>query len=284
MVGRPLEAFGRRAFGRQNHAADTGAARRPGADDAPPRLRVDGLTRRPVFEGVSFSIHKGEIVGLAGLMGAGRTEVARAIFGVDPLDAGSIEVDGHPVRIRSPHDAVRAGIVMVPEERKSQALVLGMSVGENLTLAHLRILSRGGWLRGKLAEVEAKRQVERVDVRPPRTDVAVNSLSGGNQQKVVIGRWLFNPERVSHRVYLCDEPTRGVDVGARFAIYKILGEIRDTGAALLVISSELLELLSICDRILVMREGRLVNEVLVDDSVTEEQILRSAMAPQVAAA
>ena len=275
MVGRPVEAFGRR-----RRPAGSEAAGGFGADEAPPGLRVDGLTRRGVFEDVSFSIGKGEIVGLAGLMGAGRTEVARAIFGVDRLDAGSIEVDGRPVRIRSPRDGVSAGIAMVPEERKSQALVLGMSVGENLTVAHLRALSRGGWLRRRPAAVEAKRQVERLDIRPPRTDIAVGSLSGGNQQKVVIGRWLFSP----HSVYLFDEPTRGVDIGAKFAIYDILNEIRDTGAALLVISSELLELITICDRILVMREGCLTDDFVVDESLTEERILRSAMASTTAAA
>jgi ABC-type sugar transport system ATPase subunit len=272
MVGRAVEAFGRAGTERR------GSAGRAPNDD-PPRLRVEGLARRGVFEDVSFSIGRGEIVGLAGLIGAGRTEVARAIFGVDRLDAGSIEVDGQPVTIRTPRDAVRTGIAMVPEERKSQALVLGMSVEANLTVSHLRALSRGGWLQRRRARQAAQQQVEQLDVRTPSTDVAVGGLSGGNQQKVVIGRWLLS----SHRVYLFDEPTRGVDIGAKFAIYDILRKIRDSGAGLLVISSELLELMNICDRILVMREGRLVNELQMDDSVTEEQILRSAIRPHAAA-
>lgn len=275
MVGRQVEAFGKRS-----RLTDDGEASTSDVDGAPPRLRVDGLTRRGAFEDVSFCIGRGEIVGLAGLMGAGRTEVARAIFGVDRLDAGRIEVDGRPVRIRSPHGGVKAGIAMVPEERKSQALVLGMSVAENLTVAHLDAVSSGGWLRRRRETIEANRQVERLDVRPPRSNVAVGSLSGGNQQKVVIGRWLVNP----HRVYLFDEPTRGVDIGAKFAIYDILDEIRDTGAALLVISSELLELITVCDRILVMREGRLTDEFVVNESLTEERILRSAVAARGAAA
>jgi ABC-type sugar transport system ATPase subunit len=275
MVGRSVEAFESRS-----RTSARAAASSEGLGDAVPPLRVRGLTRRGVFEDVSFSIGAGEIVGLAGLVGAGRTEVARAIFGVDRPDAGTIEVDGRPVRIRSPHDAVREGIAMVPEERKSQALVLGMSVADNLTCAHLPALSRGGWLRRRQASVEAKRQVEQLDVRTPSADAAVGNLSGGNQQKVVIGRWLFKP----YRVYLFDEPTRGVDVGAKFAIYDLLTKVRDTNAGLLVISSELLELLHICDRILVMREGRLVNAFQVDESLTEEQVLRSAIRAQAEAA
>ena len=279
MVGRAMQRFVSRSG--QRGELEAGAKAVPmDAQGAAPRLRVDGLTRRGVFEDISFSVGEGEIVGLAGLIGAGRTEVARAIFGHDPLDAGRIEVSGRPVRIRSPRDAIRAGIAMVPEERKSQALVLGMSVSQNLTVAHLRALSRYGWLRERYATAESHQRVEQLRIRPPRVDVAVGTLSGGNQQKVVIGRWLFK----QYPVYVFDEPTRGVDINAKFAIYEILTEIRDKGAGLLVISSELLELLTICDRILVMREGRLTAEFDVDESLTEERILRSAMAPRPVAA
>jgi ribose transport system ATP-binding protein len=240
-----------------------------------PRLRVTGLTRRHAFRDVSFAIFPGEIVGMAGLIGSGRTEVARVIFGVDHHDGGSIELDGHPIRIRSVAQAVAAGIAMVPEERKQQALVLGMSVSENLTIRYLRPLSLGGWLLRRRAEAEAKRKIQELDVRPRNLDIAVGNLSGGNQQKVIIGRWLFD----RYGVYLFDEPTRGVDIGAKQAIYKLLYELRDAGAAILAISSELSELMQICDRILVMKQGMMVKEFHVSDDLTEEDVLQWAVTP-----
>ena len=244
-------------------------------EGAAPRLHVTGLTRRDFFHNVSFSVRRGEIVGMAGLIGSGRTEVARVIFGVDRADAGTIELDGRPTRIRSVRQAVKAGIAMVPEERKQQALVLGMPVGENLTIRNLRALSRGGWLLRRRAAIEAKKKIDQLDVRPRRVDVMVGSLSGGNQQKVVIGRWLFD----KYGVYLFDEPTRGVDIGAKFAIYDLLFALRDSGAGILAISSELSELLHICDRILVMKQGQLVREFQVNDLLTEEDVLQWAVAP-----
>jgi rhamnose transport system ATP-binding protein len=244
-------------------------------EEVPPRLRVTGLARRNAFHDVSFSLRPGEIVGMAGLIGSGRTEVARAIFGVDRLDEGTIELDGHPTRIRSVRQAVRAGLAMVPEERKQQALVLGMSVGENLTIRNLPALSYGGWLLRRREASEANKKVDQLGVRTRGVDAPVGSLSGGNQQKVVIGRWLFD----KYRAYLFDEPTRGVDIGAKFAIYDLLFELRDSGAGMLVISSELTELLHICDRILVMNQGRLVKEVTVDEALMEEDVLQWAVAP-----
>jgi len=240
-----------------------------------PRLRVTGLARRDVFHDVSFSIYPGEIVGMAGLIGSGRTEVARAIFGIDRADAGTIELDGRAARIRSATQAVKAGIAMVPEERKQQALVLGMSVSENLTIRHLRALSFGGWLLHHRAENEAQKKVDQLNVRTPNLETTVGSLSGGNQQKVVIGRWLFE----KYGVYLFDEPTRGVDIGAKQAIYGLLFELRDAGAGILAISSELSELILICDRILVMKQGQIVKEFRVDNSLTEEDVLQWAVAP-----
>jgi ABC-type sugar transport system ATPase subunit len=244
-------------------------------EEVPPRLRVTGLTRRNAFHDVSFCLRPGEIVGMAGLIGSGRTEVARAIFGVDRFDEGAIELDGQPTRIRSVRQAVRAGLAMVPEERKQQALVLGMSVGENLTIRNLPALSYGGWLFRRREASEAKKKVDQLDVRTRSVDAPVGSLSGGNQQKVVIGRWLFD----KYRAYLFDEPTRGVDIGAKFAIYDLLFELRDSGAGILVISSELTELLHTCDRILVMNQGRLVKEVKVDAALMEEDVLQWAVAP-----
>jgi ABC-type sugar transport system ATPase subunit len=250
-------------------------ARQSPAATRTPRLRVTGLTRRPVFRDVSFALYPGEIVGMAGLIGSGRTDVARVIFGVDRHDGGTIELDGRPTRIRSVAEAVAAGIAMVPEERKQQALVLGMSVNENLTIRYLRPLSLGGWLLRRRAEAEAGRKVQQLDVRPRSLDIAVGSLSGGNQQKVVIGRWLFD----QYGVYLFDEPTRGVDIGAKQAIYRLLYELRDAGAAILAISSELGELLQICDRILVMKQGEVVKEFHVSDELAEEDVLQWAVTP-----
>lgn len=237
-----------------------------------PSLRVRGLTRIGAFQDISFDVGAGEILGVAGLMGSGRTEVARAIFGVDAFDSGTVEVDGKSERISSPRQAIRAGIAMVPEERKSQGLVLGRSVEDNITVAHLRGLSRAGWLRRGLARKSAAEAVARLRVRPQRTDVAVRALSGGNQQKVVIGRWFFR----DFKVYLFDEPTRGVDVNAKFEIYRVLYDIANTGVGMVVISSELPELLAICDRILVMRDGQLVGEFQTK-GVSEETILAAAM-------
>ena len=205
-------------------------------------------------------------------MGSGRTEVARAIFGVDAFDSGTVEVAGKTRRINSPRQAINAGIAMVPEERKSQGLVLGRSVEDNMTVAHLRSLSRVGWLRKRHARKSAMEAVTRLGVRPARTDVAVRALSGGNQQKVVIGRWFFR----DFKVYLFDEPTRGVDINAKFEIYRVLHDIAHAGAGMVVISSELPELLAICDRILVMREGLLVGEFQTEEA-TEETILAAAM-------
>jgi ABC-type sugar transport system ATPase subunit len=265
MVGRQIERFTRERAG-ERHVPPATAA---------PRLAVRGLTRDGVFDDVSFDVRAGEIVGIAGLMGAGRTEVARAVFGVDRLDAGTVEVDGSPVRIRQPKDAIRAGIAMVPEERKSQALVLGMTVADNITVTHLRELSWAGWLRRRKAAQLATQAIAKLGVKVAHPDVAVGTLSGGNQQKVVIGRWFSD----DFGVYLFDEPTRGVDVNAKAEIYKVLHEVADTGAGMVVISSELPELLAVCDRILVMREGRLVAEFVASDT-TEESILAAAMAQE----
>jgi ABC-type sugar transport system ATPase subunit len=265
MVGRTVERL-------ERHSGRPAAADREGPKPAAPRLSVSDLTRAGVFSDISFEVGAGEIVGVAGLMGAGRTEVARAIYGVDRAASGTVAVDGTPVRIRTPRDAIRAGIAMVPEERKSQGLVLGMTVGENLTVDHLRELSRGGWLRRRALGEAAREAVERFAVKPRRDDVAVGTLSGGNQQKVVIARWFYR----DFGVYLFDEPTRGVDINAKSEIYKILRELADTGAGMAVISSELPELLAICDRILVMREGRLAAEFAAEEA-TEEGLLAAAM-------
>lgn len=266
MVGRLIERFTSERSSHQPTRSVGGTA-----PQQAPTLCVRDLTGTD-FRDISFEVNAGEIVGIAGLMGSGRTELARAIFGVDSFASGAVEVDGERKRITSPRKAINAGIAMVPEERKSQGLVLGRSVEDNLTVAQLRGLSTSGWLRRRRAREAAKQAVARLGVRPARTDVAVRTLSGGNQQKVVIGRWFFR----DFKVYLFDEPTRGVDINAKFEIYRVLHDIADSGAGMVVISSELPELLAICDRILVMREGQLVDEFQTDVA-TEETILAAAM-------
>jgi ABC-type sugar transport system ATPase subunit len=229
-----------------------------------------------VFDDVSFTVHAGEVVGLAGLMGAGRTEVARAIFGVDRLTAGEIHVDGTRLAVRSPRDALDGGIVLVPEERKSQGLMLDMAISDNIVAPHLRSLARRGVFRERRLRAYAREAAERVRVRAAGVRVPVRHLSGGNQQKVVLGRWLTQHPRV----YLLDEPTRGIDVDVKSEIYREIGRLADAGAGVLLISSELPELLGICDRILVMRGGRLVGE-LSGEAATEHEVLELAMGTEV---
>jgi ABC-type sugar transport system ATPase subunit len=258
MVGRPIERF-----------FDTRQERNVSEKAV---LEVDGLTRRGKFEDITLRVHAGEIVGLAGLVGAGRTEVARALFGLDPFDDGSVRIDGENVRIRGPRDAIRAGLALVPEERKSQALVLDFPISHNIVLPHLRQMSRLSWLSLHRIRKVSESIASQVRIKAPNVATPVRSLSGGNQQKVVLGRWFCEKPRV----YILDEPTRGIDVGAKSEIYQSIGRFAAEGAGALVISSELPELLGICDRVLVMRGGRLVGEVATAGA-TEEQILQLAI-------
>lgn len=258
MVGRPVE----RLFG------DPTAAHAQGR----PMLSVRGLTSAPHFRDIDLEVRAGEIVGLAGLVGAGRTEVARAIFGLDPFDAGEIAVDGKPVSIRSPRDAIAAGIVLVPEERKSQALILDRSVSDNIVLPHLAAMAKGFFFREPTLKAYATEVARTAGVKAHNVDVRVRNLSGGNQQKVVLGRWLTDKPRV----YILDEPTRGIDVQAKSEIYAQIVQMAVKGAAILVISSELPEVLGLCHRILVMRNGRIVGS-LPAAGTTEQEVLRLAM-------
>lgn len=235
-------------------------------------LEVQGLTRRGIIEDISFRIRAGEVVGLAGLVGSGRTEVARAIFGADRIDKGIIRLNGKEVRIRSPQEARELGIGYVPEDRKAQGLVLGMTVGTNVTLAVLRQIARWRHVIDRSAlESVAQRYVRELQVKPPRTDLPVESLSGGNQQKVVLAKWLA----ADLKVLLLDEPTRGIDVGAKAEIHGLIDELAHRGMAILLISSELPEVLAMSDRILVMCEGRLAGE-LSREEATQERILALA--------
>ncbi len=221
-------------------------------------LRVEGLRRNALSPSVSFSVGKGEIVGVAGLVGSGRTETARAIFGADPKIAGEISVEGARVAIESPRDAVQCGLCLMTEDRKGQGLLLGMSCAENITITDLAKISRYGLIERAEERRAATRLVADLRIKTPSIDQTVRNFSGGNQQKVVIAKWLFR----GSRVLLCDEPTRGIDVGAKAEIYDLLWTLAAEGRGVLFISSELPELIAISHRIIVFAKGRVVGEVV----------------------
>ena len=243
------------------------------ADDAPVVISVRKLSRPPSVHNVSFEIRAGEILGLAGLIGSGRSEVARATFGADRAASGEIELAGRRVRIRSPRNGVHAGIALLPEDRKTQGLLMLRSIVDNVTLPHLGQVSRLGVVGRRGERKAAVAMMDRVDVRAKGPAARVNTLSGGNQQKVLFAKWLFNPPTV----FIADEPTRGVDVGAKRAIYNLIQSLAAEGKAVLLISSEHEEILGLAHRVLVMRSGRIVAE-LDRDAMSEEAILRAAFA------
>ncbi len=240
MVGRELKQF----FQRKRDAVD---ARAPAVVD------VRGLRWSPAQRGIDFAIEPGEIVGMAGLMGAGRTELAQTLFGVRRMLTGTVAIDGRAVRIRRPADAIRAGIFLIPEDRRLEGLILSDSVKHNISIATLSSLSRFGFLRRGPEEQLAQAMCARFKVRTPGTAQIVGNLSGGNQQKVVLAKWLSR----TPRLLILDEPTRGIDVGAKSEIYAFMDELARQGAAILMISSDLEEILGMSDRVLVMHEGEL---------------------------
>lgn len=221
---------------------------------------------------LSFQIRAGEIVGVAGLVGAGRTEMLRVLFGVDASLGGNVELDGKAVSIDSPLDAIRAGIALVPEDRKEQGLVLEMAVRENMSLPGLRFHKQGGMFINKPVERNvADEMIDALSIKTPGPQQVVQFLSGGNQQKVVLGKWLsLNP-----RILLLDEPTRGIDVGAKAEIYKLMEDLARRGVAILFVSSEMEEILGMSDRTLVMHEGRLTGE-LTKEELSEEAVMQLA--------
>jgi galactofuranose transport system ATP-binding protein len=227
-----------------------------------------GAGRR--LEHADVAVRAGEIVGLAGLLGSGRTELARAIFGADPLEAGELEVDGRPVRFGSPADAIRAGIGLAPEDRKSEGIVPEMSLRENLTLALLPAISRWGVVDRRRQQAVVERFIERLDIKTTGPEQKIRELSGGNQQKVLLARWLC----LDPRLLLLDEPTRGIDVGAKGEIQALINELADSGLGVLMISSELEELIEGSDRVVVLRDGRTVAE-LPHEAVTEDAIMEA---------
>jgi ABC-type sugar transport system ATPase subunit len=234
-------------------------------------LSVRGLTTNRVND-ISFDVRAGEVVGLAGLIGAGRSELAQAIFGHDPALAGSIAVEGRPIRLRSPADAINAGIGFAPEDRKSQALLLLRSVKANISLAVPDRISRYKFVRASEEQRIAAALVNRLKIKTPSLDHVASNLSGGNQQKVVLARWLARRPKI----LILDEPTRGIDVGAKAEIYRLVAQLAAEGIALIVISSEMPELLGLADRILVMCGGR-VTAQLSKEEASEEKILKFAM-------
>lgn len=221
------------------------------------RLRVEHLTSPGKFQQINLTVRAGEIVGMAGLVGAGRSEVVQAIFGLDPAARGAITVNGQRLPIGSLEAALQARLGLVPEDRKRQGLVLGLNCRENTSLAALPLLTRGGWVRRAAERVVAKKYADRLRVKAPSIESLTAGLSGGNQQKIALAKWLAR----ECDVLLIDEPTRGVDVGAKAEIYHLLDELACEGKALLVVSSELPELIGLCRRILVLRQGQLAGEL-----------------------
>jgi len=228
-------------------------------------LRVEGLSHGSTLHDVSFSARAGEIVGFAGLLGAGRTEIARAVFGLEPFDRGTIFVREQPCQIRSPRDAIAAGIGFVTEDRKREGLVLMRSVRDNVALPILRRLSTLGVVQHRTENTVAEDAVRDLRIRTPAVTQLTRNLSGGNQQKVVLARWLAT----GARILFLDEPTRGVDVGAKQEIYQLIHELASTGVAIILMSSDLPEVLGLSDRVLVMREGRIAGEFTRADANAE---------------
>jgi len=234
-------------------------------------LEVRGLTRSERFNDVSFAVRAGEIVGFAGLVGAGRTEVARVLFGIDVAEAGEIRLAGRPVRIGSPSAAMAAGIAYVPEDRHQQGLVLDFSITDNVTLPILPRLFPRLFVRAATERAVADKYAERFRVRATGVDQLVESLSGGNQQKVVLAKWLATDPKV----LILDEPTRGIDIGAKVEVHRLISELAASGLAIVLISSDLPEVLAMSDRILVMHEGRITAEI-PGATATEETVMFAA--------
>jgi ABC-type sugar transport system ATPase subunit len=252
--------------------------KQPPPADAPVLMEAKGLTRAGAIEQVSLQVRAGEIVGLAGLVGSGRTEVARAIFGADRLTAGEILLDDRPVRITSPRQAARHGIAMLPESRKDQGLLMLRSVRENTTLATLGELSAAGVVRRGRERARARELSKRLDVRAASQEIPVRSLSGGNQQKVLFAKWLATRPKV----LIADEPTRGVDVGAKRQIHELIVGLAADGMGVLLISSEIEEVLGLAHRVLVMRGGRIAGEFAGDEATTDN-VMRAAFSTPVRA-
>jgi rhamnose transport system ATP-binding protein len=256
MIGRPLKEF----------------LHKTGSTVGEVALRVEGLTLPGVFADIGFEVRRGEIVGLGGLVGAGRTDVARALFGIAPADSGRIFVDGRPVSIRAPSDAIALGLAFVPEDRAAAAIFRTLSVEENITAAIPRRIAPYGFIRRALERTLASESVRQLRIRLASLRQPIVELSGGNQQKAILARWLLTDPRI----LILDEPTRGIDIGVKAEFYDRIGELAAAGRAILLISSELPELLVLCDRVLVMSEGRLTADIPRAEA-TQEAIMHAAV-------
>jgi len=238
-----------------------------------PLLRVEGLTRPGALEDVSFEVRSGEILGLAGLVGSGRTEIARAVFGADPA-AGRVTLDGRPLGRRSPRAAMARGIGMIQENRKRDGTITGLSVAQNIGISVMdRLAGLAGFLTPGRVRRNAERMIRRMDVRPPDPARAIQTLSGGNQQKAILGRWLCRDPKV----LILDEPTQGIDVGTKAQIYRLIMDLACEGRAILLISSELFELVNLADRLLVVRQGRIVREMTPGDRTDVDAVFAACM-------
>jgi ribose transport system ATP-binding protein len=277
MASTPMEALIAMMVGRQLAQLH---ADLPDTSANPVVLEARGITRGDAVRDASFVLRRGEILGFAGLMGAGRTELARAVFGADPIDAGEVRVHGRKVSIRSPGDAVAHGIGYLSEDRKQLGLAVGMDVESNIALASMRkFLSLGFFVDRAALEATGARYVRQLQIKTPSVYQPVRLLSGGNQQKIVVAKWLLR----DCGVLFFDEPTRGIDVGAKAEIYRLLHALAEEGKAIVIISSELPEILRVCHRVLVMCEGRITGELAAHEA-TQEKIMHLATRREGAAA
>jgi ribose transport system ATP-binding protein len=235
-------------------------------------LRVEGLIRREKLNDINFSLFKGEVLGISGLLGSGRTELARSIFGIDKIDSGKIIIKGKAINLKSPRDSINSGIGLLTEDRKSQGLVLNLSLKDNVCLPNLNMFTKYGVVNSKQETKTAKKFIRELRIKTPGIHQKVMFLSGGNQQKVVVSKWLC-----SHAdILIFDEPTRGIDVGSKVEIYQLMNQLTASGVGILMISSELPEILGISDRIMVMHQGKITGEFLQQDA-TQEKILKCAL-------
>lgn len=240
-----------------------------------PILELKDLSREGAFSNVSLTLHKGEILGMAGLIGAGRTEVFRTIFGLDQYDTGEVVYQNKSLQVKKVSDAINAGIMMVSEDRKGEGLVLCRSVGENISLPNLNKYTKKLFIGKKAEKQDAETMVESLSIKTPTLSTPTGSLSGGNQQKIVISKWILHEPNV----LIMDEPTRGIDVGAKYEIYKLMCDLAASGVGIIMISSELPEIIGVCDRVVVMSEGKVTGEVLRKD-FSQERIMSFAVGGQ----
>jgi len=258
MVGRSLDNQFPKEFGKKS---------------AEPMLKVNGLMEAGVLNNVSFNAYGGQILGFAGLVGAGRTETMRAIFGADPIDGGTIEIKGKPVNIKSPRQAINAGIAFLTEDRKGQGLVLAESIRNNLILANMKGFCNGPFLNQKKIEEEGQKNISSLRIKTPSIDEIVGQLSGGNQQKVVIGKWV----NTESDIFIFDEPTRGIDVGAKVEVYNVMNSLVKAGKCVIMVSSEMPEILGMSDRVIVMRGGEVMADVDRDSKhFNQESLMKAA--------